>query len=205
MMDFKPKETDLLVIIDVQRDFLEGGTLAVPDANAILPVIEEVAEKFDNLVMAQDWHPAGHSSFASTHAGKAPFETTDMAYGIQVLWPDHCVQGTPGAELMLPDTLQQRAEAVIRKGYRPEIDSYSAFMENDQKTPTGLGGYMRERGFERAVFVGLALDFCVGFSALDARKMGFEAVVIEAGCRGIAQDSVDEMKAKMLAAGVTLI
>lgn len=205
MMDFTPKKTDLLVIIDVQRDFCEGGALAVPDANAILPVIEEVAEKFDNLVMAQDWHPAGHSSFASSHASKAPFETTEMPYGTQVLWPDHCVQGTPGAELMLPDTLQQRAEAVIRKGYRPEIDSYSAFMENDQKTPTGLGGYMRERGFERAVFVGLALDFCVGFSALDARKLGFKAVVIEAGCRGIAQDSVDEMKAKMLAAGVTLV
>lgn len=204
-MDFTPKKTDLLVIIDVQHDFLEGGALAVPDANAILPVIEEVAEKFDNLVMAQDWHPAGHSSFASTHAGKAPFETTEMPYGTQVLWPDHCAQGTPGAELMLPDTLQQRAEAVIRKGYRPEIDSYSAFMENDQKTPTGLGGYMRERGFERAVFVGLALDFCVGFSALDARKIGFEAVVIEAGCRGIAEDSVADMKAKMLAAGVTLI
>ena len=203
--DFKSKNTDLLVIIDVQRDFLEGGALAVPDANAILPVIEEVAKDFDNLVMAQDWHPAGHSSFASTHAGKAPFETTEMPYGTQVLWPDHCVQGTPGAELMLPDTLQQRAEAVIRKGYRPEIDSYSAFMENDQKTPTGLGGYMRERGFERAVFVGLALDFCVGFSALDARKLGFEAIVIEAGCRGIAQDSVDEMKAKMAAAGVTLV
>jgi len=205
MMDFTPKKTDLLVIIDVQRDFCEGGALAVPDANAILPVIEEVAEKFDNLVMAQDWHPAGHSSFASSHASKAPFETTEMPYGTQVLWPDHCVQGTPGAELMLPDTLQQRAEAVIRKGYRPEIDSYSAFMENDQKTPTGLGGYMRERGFERAVFVGLALDFCVGFSALDARKLGFKAVVIEAGCRGIAQDSVDEMKAKMLAAGVKLV
>jgi len=205
MMDFTPKKTDLLVIIDVQRDFCEGGALAVPDANAILPVIEEVAEKFDNLVMAQDWHPAGHSSFASSHASKAPFETTEMPYGTQVLWPDHCVQGTPGAELMLPETLQQRAEAVIRKGYRPEIDSYSAFMENDQKTPTGLGGYMRERGFERAVFVGLALDFCVGFSALDARKLGFKAVVIEAGCRGIAQDSVDEMKAKMLAAGVTLV
>ncbi len=205
MMDFTPKKTDLLVIIDVQRDFMEGGALAVPDANAILPLIDEVAAKFDNLVMAQDWHPAGHSSFASTHAGKAPFQTTNMAYGIQVLWPDHCMQGTPGAELMLPDTLQQRAEAVIRKGYRPEIDSYSAFMENDQKTPTGLGGYMRERGFERAVFVGLALDFCVGFSALDARKLGFEAVVIEAGCRGIAQDSVDEMKAKMAAAGVTLV
>jgi len=205
MMDFTPKKTDLLVIIDVQRDFMEGGALAVPDANAILPVIDEVAAKFDNLVMAQDWHPAGHSSFASTHAGKAPFQTTNMAYGIQVLWPDHCMQGTPGAELMLPDTLQQRAEAVIRKGYRPEIDSYSAFMENDQKTPTGLGGYMRERGFERAVFIGLALDFCVGFSALDARKLGFEAVVIEAGCRGIAQDSVDEMKAKMAAAGVTLV
>jgi nicotinamidase/pyrazinamidase len=205
MMDFTPKKTDLLVIIDVQRDFLEGGALAVPDANAILPVIEEVAENFDNLAVAQDWHPSGHSSFASSHAGKAPFETTEMPYGTQVLWPDHCVQGTPGAELMLPETLQQRAEAVIRKGYRPEIDSYSAFMENDQKTPTGLGGYMRERGFERAVFVGLALDFCVGFSALGARKLGFDAVVIEAGCRGIAQDSVDEMKAKMLAAGVKLV
>lgn len=203
-MDFKPKKTDLLVIIDVQHDFMEGGALAVPDANAILPVVEEVAEKFDNLVLAQDWHPAGHSSFASTHAGKAPFETTEMPYGEQVLWPDHCVQGTPGAEFGLPRHIQDRAQSIIRKGYRPEIDSYSAFLENDQTTPTGLAGYMRERGFERAVFVGLALDFCVGFSALDARKLGFEAVVIEAGCRGIAEDSIRDMKAKMAAAGVTL-
>jgi len=156
-------------------------------------------------VLAQDWHPAGHSSFASSHEGKAPFETTEMPYGEQVLWPDHCVQKSPGAEFGLPRDIQARAQSIIRKGYRPEIDSYSAFLENDQQTPTGLAGYMRERGFERAVFVGLALDFCVGFSALDARKLGFEAVVIEAGCRGIAQDSVDEMKAKMAAAGVTLV
>jgi len=205
MMDFKPKYTDLLVIIDVQRDFMEGGALAVPDADAILPVIEEVAAKFDNLVLAQDWHPAGHSSFASSHGGKAPFETTEMPYGEQVLWPDHCVQGSKGSEFGLPHHIQARAQSVIRKGYRPEIDSYSAFMENDQKTPTGLAGYMRERGFERAIFVGLALDYCVGFSALDARKLGFEAVVIEAGCRGIAEDSVADMKANMAAAGVTLV
>jgi nicotinamidase/pyrazinamidase len=205
MMDFTPKKTDLLVIIDVQHDFMEGGALAVPDATAILPVIEDVAEKFDNIVLAQDWHPAGHSSFASSHPGKAPFETTEMPYGEQVLWPDHCVQGSKGAEFGLPRHIQDRAQSVIRKGYRPEIDSYSAFLENDQQTPTGLAGYMRERGFERAVFVGLALDFCVGFSALDARKLGFEAVVIEAGCRGIADDSIRDMKAKMAAAGVTLV
>jgi len=205
MMDFTPKKTDLLVIIDVQYDFMEGGALAVPDANAILPVIDELAEKFDNLVLAQDWHPAGHSSFASTHAGKAPFETIEMPYGTQVLWPNHCVQGTPGAEFGLPRHIKDRAQSIIRKGYRPEIDSYSAFLENDQHTSTGLSGYMRERGFDRAVFVGLALDFCVGFSALDARKMGFEAVVIEAGCRGIAEESISDMKAKMAFAGVILV
>jgi nicotinamidase/pyrazinamidase len=205
MMDFIPKKTDLLVIIDVQHDFMEGGALAVPDANAILPVIDELAEKFDNLVLAQDWHPAGHSSFASTHAGKASFETTEMPYGTQVLWPNHCVQGTPGAEFGLPRHIKDRAQSIIRKGYRPEIDSYSAFLENDQQTSTGLSGYMRERGFDRAVFVGLALDFCVGFSALDARKLGFEAVVIEAGCRGIAEESISDMKAKMASAGVTIV
>lgn len=205
MMDFTPKKTDLLVIIDVQHDFMEGGALAVPDANAILQVIDELAEKFDNLVLAQDWHPAGHSSFASTHAGKAPFETIEMPYGTQVLWPNHCVQGTPGAEFGLPRHIKDRAQSIIRKGYRPEIDSYSAFLENDQQTSTGLSGYMRERGFDRAVFVGLALDFCVGFSALDARKLGFEAVVIEAGCRGIAEESISDMKAKMASAGVTIV
>ena len=205
MMDFTPKKTDLLVIIDVQHDFMEGGALAVPDANAILQVIDELAEKFDNLVLAQDWHPAGHSSFASTHAGKAPFETIEMPYGTQVLWPNHCVQGTPGAEFGLPRHIKDRAQSIIRKGYRPEIDSYSAFLENDQQTSTGLSGYMRERGFDRAVFVGLALDFCVGFSALDARKLGFEAVVIEAGCRGTAEESISDMKAKMASAGVTIV
>ncbi|HDZ51406.1 hypothetical protein LCGC14_0113270 [marine sediment metagenome] len=205
MMDFIPKKTDLLVIIDVQHDFMEGGALAVPDANAILPVIDELAEKFDNLVLAQDWHPAGHSSFASTHAGKASFETTEMPYGTQVLWPNHCVQGTPGAEFGLPRHIKDRAQSIIRKGYRPEIDSYSAFLENDQQTSTGLSGYMRERGFDRAVFVGLALDFCVGFSALDARKLGFEAVVIEAGCRGIAEENISDMKAKMASAGVNIV
>jgi len=204
-MDFIPKKTDLLVIIDVQHDFMEGGALAVPDANAILPVIDELAEKFDNLVLAQDWHPAGHSSFASTHAGKASFETTEMPYGTQVLWPNHCVQGTPGAEFGLPRHIKDRAQSIIRKGYRPEIDSYSAFLENDQQTSTGLSGYMRERGFDRAVFVGLALDFCVGFSALDARKLGFEAVVIEAGCRGIAEENISDMKAKMASAGVNIV
>jgi len=205
MQDFRPKPTDALVLIDVQNDFLPGGALAVPDGDEILPVVAELSQKFDNIVLTQDWHPADHKSFASAHEGKAPFEMTAMPYGDQVLWPDHCIQGSHGAEFRLTDATLQKAQIVIRKGFRPEVDSYSAFLENDQTTPTGLAGYMKERGLTRAVFAGLALDFCVGFSAIDAVKLGFEAVVVLDGCRGIAAESIEERLTQMREAGVQIV
>jgi nicotinamidase/pyrazinamidase len=193
---------DLLLVIDVQNDFCGGGALAVPDGDAVVPVINRLATRFDHVALTQDWHPAGHSSFAATHPGKAPFEAIAMPYGPQTLWPDHCIQGTPGAgfhpQLDLP-----RAELVIRKGFRREIDSYSAFHENDRRTPTGLAGYLRERGFRRVFLAGLATDFCVFYSAVDARKLGFEVVLIEEACRGIdLGGSMDAAWAAMKAAGV---
>jgi nicotinamidase/pyrazinamidase len=175
---------DLLLVIDVQNDFCAHGALAVPDGDAVVPVINRLAGRFDHIALTQDWHPSGHSSFATTHPGKAPFEMIAMPYGEQTLWPDHCIQGTPGAGFH-PKLDLQRAELVIRKGFRSEIDSYSAFHENDRRTPTGLAGYLRERGFRRVFLVGLATDFCVYYSAVDARKLGFEVVLIEAACRGI--------------------
>ena len=175
---------DVLLLVDVQYDFCPGGALAVPDGDAVVPVVNRLAARFRHVVLTQDWHPAGHSSFASGHAGKAPFDTVDMDYGPQILWPDHCVQGTPGADLHAGLTVPH-AELVLRKGYRAAIDSYSAFFENDHRTPTGLGGYLRERGLGRVFLAGLALDFCVLYSALDARRLGFEAVVIEDACRAI--------------------
>jgi len=175
---------DLLLVIDVQNDFCPGGALAVGEGDAVVPVINRLAERFDHVVLTQDWHPAGHSSFASSHSGSAPFETIAMPYGPQTLWPDHCVQGTPGAAFH-PKLSTDRAELVIRKGFRGAIDSYSAFYENDRRTPTGLAGYLRERGLKRIFLAGLATDYCVYYSALDARREGFEAVVIEAGSRGI--------------------
>lgn len=204
-MSITTKPTDLLVLIDVQKDFMPGGELAVPEGALIIPEIEKLSKEFDNIVLTQDWHPPCHSSFASSHAGKAPFDQINMPYGSQILWPVHCVQGDVGADFALPYWIECKAQAVIRKGYRPDIDSYSAFLENDQKTPTGLAGFMRERGFERAVFAGLALDYCVGFSALDARKLGFEATVVKAGTRGIAPESIKERTAEMIAAGVQII
>src|SRR4051794_25850624 len=146
---------DILLVIDVQNDFCGGGALAVPDGDAVVPVINRLSERFDHIVLTQDWHPRGHHSFASTHPGKAPFEVTAMPYGAQTLWPDHCVQGTAGAGFH-PALAAQRAELIIRKGFRAEIDSYSAFFENDRRTPTGLAGYLRERGFARVYLVGLA-------------------------------------------------
>jgi nicotinamidase/pyrazinamidase len=175
---------DLLLVIDVQNDFCPGGALAVGEGDAVVPVINRLAERFEHVVLTQDWHPAGHSSFASSHPGAAPFETIAMPYGSQTLWPDHCVQGTPGAAFH-SELLTNRAQLVIRKGFRGAIDSYSAFYENDRRTPTGLAGYLRERGLKRVFLAGLATDYCVYYSAVDARREGFDAIVIENGCRAI--------------------
>lgn len=178
------RETDCLVLIDLQYDFMPGGALAVAEGDLLVPIANRLAERFPHVVATQDWHPAGHSSFASEHAGHDPFTTVQMPYGTQTLWPDHCIQGTHGAELHR-DLALDRVELILRKGYRRGIDSYSAFMENDQTTPTGLAGYLRERGFERLFFAGLATDFCVAWSVLDARVAGFEAVVLTDACRAI--------------------
>jgi nicotinamidase/pyrazinamidase len=175
---------DVLLVIDVQNDFCPGGNLPVPEGDKVVPVINALARRFRHVVLTQDWHPAGHHSFASSHAGRKPYETVAVAYGPQVLWPDHCMQGTQGAELHAGLDLPH-AELVIRKGFRPHIDSYSAFYENDHKTPTGLAGYLRERGLTRVFVAGLALDFCVRYSAEDASRQGFDVVVIEDACRGI--------------------
>ena len=184
---FSIGERDLLLVVDVQNDFCPGGKLAVPHGDEVVPPINMLAEKFAHVVLTQDWHPPGHSSFASSHSGKQPFETIELAYGTQVLWPDHCVQGTAGAALR-DDLRITRAELVLRKGYHRAIDSYSAFYENDHKTPTGLGGYLRQRGLTRVFLAGLAFDFCVRYSAEDAQREGLEAVVIEDACRAIDLD-----------------
>ena len=204
-MSITPLPTDLLLVIDVQYDFCPGGGLGVADGDAVVPEINRIARDFSHVVVTQDWHPAGHSSFASSHNGAAPFSQVTMPYGPQTLWPDHCVQGTRGAELHDGLELPQ-AEMVIRKGYRTEIDSYSAFFENDQKTPTGIAGYLRERGFQRVFCVGLATDYCVRFSAVDARRQGFEATVIESACRAIdLEGSLAEAKREMTGLGVELM
>ncbi len=178
------RDGDVLMIVDVQYDFCPGGSLAVPRGDEVVPAINRLAEKFAHVILTQDWHPPGHLSFASSHPGRRPFETIGLDYGQQVLWPAHCVQGTPGAELRR-DLDVPRAELVLRKGFRRGIDSYSAFFENDRRTATGLAGYLRDRGFGRVFLAGLAFDFCVGWSAEDARAQGFAAVVIEDACRGI--------------------
>ena len=177
-------ERDALVVIDVQNDFCPGGALAVGEGDRIVPIVNRIAGSFAHVILTQDWHPRGHRSFASTHSGRQPFETIDLDYGAQTLWPDHCVQGTDGAAFHGGLDIG-RAELILRKGFRPGIDSYSAFTENDRKTPTGLAGYLRERGFERLYFVGLATDYCVQYSALDARRAGFAAIVIAEACRAI--------------------
>jgi nicotinamidase/pyrazinamidase len=196
------RNDDVLLIIDVQNDFCPGGALAIADGDAVVPVINRLAERFGHVVLTQDWHPSGHSSFATSHPGSAAFETIAMPYGQQTLWPDHCVQGTPGAAFH-PDLQTERAELVIRKGFRSEIDSYSAFHENDRRTPTGLAGYLRERGLQRIFMAGLATDFCVHYSAVDARRLGFDTVLVEDGCRAIdLAGSLDAAFAAMAAAGV---
>ena len=193
-----------LIVIDPQNDFCPGGALAVAGGDEIMPMINAMMDDFDLVVLTQDWHPAGHSSFASSHDGADPFTVTEMPYGPQVLWPDHCVQGSNGAAFH-PRLDQTRADMIIRKGYNPAIDSYSAFFENDQKTPTGLEGYLRTRGITKLTMVGLALDFCVNFSAVDAAKLGFDVEVRLDLCRAIDLDgSLSAAREAMTAAGVTL-
>lgn len=193
-----------LIVIDVQNDFCPGGALAVPDGDSIVPGINALMDDFGAVILTQDWHPADHASFASQHSGKAPMEMTEMPYGPQVLWPDHCVQGSGGAAFH-EDLRTERADLIIRKGFRREIDSYSAFFENDQTTPTGLEGYLRTRGIERLTMVGLATDFCVNFSAVDAAKLGFDVTVRSDLCRAIDLDgSLAAAREGMRAAGVAL-
>jgi len=199
------KETDALLVIDMQIDFLSGGSLAVPDGDAILPGINALAARFEHVILTQDWHPRGHISFASTH-GLAPFtDTIEAPYGTQALWPDHCIQGSRGAELH-PALDVPHTELILRKGFRTGIDSYSAFTENDGTTPTGLTGYLRERGLTRLFFTGVAYDFCVGFSALAAARLGFEAIVVEDLSRAVAlPGTVEKTNAAFATAGIQRI
>jgi nicotinamidase/pyrazinamidase len=197
--------SDVLIVVDVQNDFCPGGNLAIPRGDEIVPLVNCLATQFSDVVLTQDWHPKGHQSFASSHPCKEPFQSIAMPYGPQVLWPDHCVQGTPGAAfhsgLDIP-----HAALVIRKGFRRSIDSYSALYENDRATPTGLAGYLRERGFTRAFIAGLAFDFCVRYSAEDARNEGFAVMVIEDACRGIdLGDSVRATRTSFAALGIPCI
>jgi nicotinamidase/pyrazinamidase len=196
---------DVLLIIDVQNDFCPGGALAVPDGDAVLAPIHHIAPHFAHIVLTQDWHTANHTSFASSHPGKHPNDQIELAYGPQTLWPDHCVQGTRGAEFH-PQLRLPQSELILRKGFRPQIDSYSAFFENDRVTPTGLAGYLDDRGLTRVFFAGLAYDYCVGYSALDARRLGLEAVVLQNACRAInLNGSVAKIETQFSDAGVQLI
>lgn len=195
---------EALIVIDVQNDFCPGGALAVAGGDEIVPAINSMLSDFQVKIFTQDWHPAGHSSFASSHGGKEPFQTTEMPYGTQVLWPDHCIQGSTGAAFHA-DLQTDAADIIIRKGFRAQIDSYSAFFENDRSTPTGLEGYLRTRGVEKLTLVGLATDFCVAYSAIDGAGLGFDVTVLEQACRAIDLDgSLDAARADMRAAGVTL-
>jgi nicotinamidase/pyrazinamidase len=193
-----------LIVVDVQNDFCPGGALAVPKGDEVVPLVNRLAARFDNVVLTQDWHPRGHASFASSHPGKKPFETIDLAYGKQVLWPDHCVQGTPGAAFH-PELRTDRAQLVVRKGFHPGVDSYSGFLEADRETTTGLAGYLKEKGFQHLFVCGLATDFCVAWTALDARATGFEVTVLEDACRAIDLDgSLERARRDLRAAGVAL-
>ena len=196
------RPTDALLVIDVQNCFIPGGSLAVKGGDEIVPLINQIAKAFENVVITQDWHTPDHVSFASSHPGKKPFETMKLGYGDQVLWPDHCVQGTEGAAVHKDLNIPQ-AQLVIRKGFHKDVDSYSAFLEADRKTETGLAGYLKHRGIKRVFLVGLATDYCVAWSALDARHFGFQAAVIEDACRGIdLNGSVAKAWADMKEAGV---
>ncbi len=196
---------DVLIVIDVQNDFCSGGTLAVPHGDEVIEPIHRVAPRFQHIVLTQDWHPPNHTSFAASHPGKQPYESIELNYGKQTLWPPHCVQGTRGAEF--PPALQlTQAELILRKGFRPHVDSYSALFENDRATPTGLAGYLRERNLTRVFLAGLAYDYCVGYSALDARRLGLPAFVLRDACRAIGiNGSVAAIESEFAAAGVTVI
>ncbi|MCO5064028.1 MAG: bifunctional nicotinamidase/pyrazinamidase [Rhizobiaceae bacterium] len=196
--------SNALIVIDLQNDFCPGGALAVEGGHDIVPLVNGLIADFEHVILTQDWHPAGHSSFASSHEGNDAFETIDMPYGPQTLWPDHCVQGTDGAAFH-PGLIWDKAELVLRKGFRGAIDSYSAFFENDHKTPTGLGGYLSERGISDLTLVGLATDYCVAYSALDAARLGFRVAVHMDACRAIdLGGSLEEMTGRMRDAGVVL-
>jgi nicotinamidase/pyrazinamidase len=198
-------DRDVLMVIDVQNDFCPGGRLAVPNGDSVIPVIQQAARSFEHVILTQDWHPAGHLSFASAHAGRHPFETINVEHGAQTLWPDHCIQGSSGAEFA-PALALPQAELIVRKGFRRQIDSYSAFFENDQLTATGLAGYLRDRGLTRVFCAGLAYDFCVGYSALDACKVGLEAVVLRDACQAIdLNGSVIRVESAFQEAGVMLL
>jgi nicotinamidase/pyrazinamidase len=196
---------DVLIVIDVQNDFCPGGALAVAEGDAVIPVIHAIAPAFQHIILTQDWHSPAHASFAAAHPGKHPFEQVELRYGTQTLWPDHCVQGTRGAEFH-PALHLPQAELILRKGFRPQIDSYSAFYENDWTTPTGLAGYLAERNLTRIFLAGLAYDYCVAYSALDARRLELPAVVIRDACRAIdLNGSVAKIESEFAAAGVELI
>jgi nicotinamidase/pyrazinamidase len=198
-----PRATDCLIVVDVQNDFCPGGALEVKHGDEIVPLVNQLARKFENVVVTQDWHTPGHVSFASSHAGRKAFETKRLRYGEQVLWPDHCIQGTRGAALHEGLELTH-AQLVIRKGFHPKVDSYSGFLEADRETKTGLDGYLRSRGVKRVYCVGLATDFCVAWTALDARRFRFDAVVIEDACRAIDNaGSLAAAQKAMAKAGVT--
>lgn len=196
---------DVLIVIDVQNDFCPGGALAVADGDAVIGPIHRIAPQFEHIILTQDWHPPDHASFAIAHEGKRPFEQIEVSYGAQTLWPGHCMQGTKGAELH-PALHLPQAELILRKGFRKQIDSYSVFFENDHVTPTGLAGYLKERGLTRVFLAGLAYDYCVGYSALDARRLGWPAFVIRDACRAIdLNGSVAGIEAEFAKAGVEVI
>jgi nicotinamidase/pyrazinamidase len=196
---------DVLLVVDIQNDFCPGGALAIAEGNAVIDPIHRIAPSFEHVVLTQDWHPAHHSSFASSHPGKQPFQSIELSYGTQTLWPDHCVQSSKGAEFHADLQLPQ-AELILRKGYDPGVDSYSAFFENDHATPTGLAGYLRERALTRVFLAGLAYDYCVAYSALDARRMGLQAYVLRDACRAIDLDgSAAAAEAEFVRAGVHVV
>jgi nicotinamidase/pyrazinamidase len=201
----KPGRSDALIVVDVQNCFVPGGSLAVTNGDQIVPLVNSLAQRFQNVILTQDWHTPSHISFASSHPGKKPFDMVELPYGTQILWPDHCVQGTEGAELVKGLSIPN-AQLVIRKGFNPNVDSYSAFIEADKKTRTGLDGYLKTRGVKSVYVCGLATDFCVAWTALDARTLGFRAAVVEDLCRGIdTQGSLAKAWAEMKTAGVRRI
>ena len=199
------RSDDVLIVVDPQNDFCPGGNLAVPRGDEIIPILNRLAQNFANVVLTQDWHPSGHASFASTHPGRAPYEMIELAYGMQILWPDHCVQASHGADFH-PGLRIPHAGLILRKGFHPDIDSYSAFYENDRTTSTGLAGYLRARGLRRIFIAGLAFDFCVRYSAEDARAEGFPIFVVDDACRGIDLDgSVEKTRQSFIANGARVI